>query len=116
MVRRLDERQGQALVYFDWQIREKLAAKGILTDDLERMNHKARYISFGGKQMRMPLLFSDYGYGIAVACERTVMCCNIPMYGPYLYMDGTNRIDYYFLQGENYRAILELYQRLTQMR
>ena len=80
--------------YFDWQKNEKLAAKGILAEDLERMNHKARYISFGGKRLRMPLLVSEYGYGIGIASEGTVLCCNIPMYGTYLYTEGKRQIDY----------------------
>ncbi|MDO4336893.1 MAG: AAA family ATPase [Eubacteriales bacterium] len=102
----------QTWVYFDWQRNEKLSAKGILAEDLERMNQKARYISFGGKQLRMPLLVSGYGYGIGVAAERTVMCCDISMYGPYLYTDGSEQIDYYFLFGEKYGDILELYKKL----
>lgn len=102
----------QSWVYFDWPKNEKLSAKGILADDLERMNQKARYISFGGKKMRMPLLVSEYGYGLGVAAEKTVMCCDIPMYGPYLYTDGMGQIDYYFLYGGDYRGTLELYKKL----
>lgn len=102
--------------YFDWQKNEKLSAKGILSEDLERMNHKARYISFGGKRLRMPLLVSEYGYGIGIASEGTVLCCNIPMYGTYLYTKGKRQIDYYFLCGKNYSEILELYQELQRIR
>lgn len=102
----------QSWIYFDWSKNEKLSARGILAEDLERMNHKARYISFGGRPLRMPLLVSEYGYGIGVAAQRTVMCCDIPMYGPYLYIDGSKQIDYYFLYGGNYETTLELYKRL----
>lgn len=102
--------------YFDWQKSEKLSAKGILAEDLESMDHKARYISFGGIRLRMPLLISQYGYGIAIAAEETVMCCNIPMYGTYLYTEGPGQIDYYFIRGENYREILRLYQLIQEMR
>lgn len=102
--------------YFDWQKSEKLSAKGILAEDLESMDHKARYISFGGIRLRMPLLISQCGYGIAVAAEETVMCCNIPMYGTYLYTEGPGQIDYYFIRGENYREILRLYQLIQEMR
>ena len=98
--------------YFDWQKEEKLSAKGILAEDLERMEHKARYISFGGKRLRMPLLVSKYGYGLGIAAEETVLCCNIPMYGTYLYTEGPGQIDYYFIYGEDYSRILELYQKI----
>ena len=82
--------------YFDWSKNENLSAKGILAEDLERLNSKARYISFGGKRIRMPLLVSGYGYGLGIAAEETAMCCNIPMYGTYLYTEGSGQIDYYF--------------------
>ncbi len=102
----------QSWVYFDWPKKEKLSAKGMLSDDLERMNQKARYISFGGRQLRMPLLVSEYGYGIGVSAEKTVMCCDIPMYGPYVYTEGAKQIDYYFLFGGDYEGILKLYKKL----
>ena len=85
-------------------------------NDRLSMDHKARYISFGGIRLRMPLLISQCGYGIAVAAEETVMCCNIPMYGTYLYTEGPGQIDYYFIRGENYREILRLYQLIQEMR
>ena len=100
-------------IYFNWAKSEKLYAKGMLADDLERMNQKARFISFGGKKLRMPLLISEYGYGIAVAGRKTVMCCTIPMYGPYLYMDGEKQADYYFLYGEDREHTMELYKEVS---
>lgn len=102
----------ESWVYFAWQKNEKLFAKGLLADELESMNRKARYISFGGKKMRMPLLISANGYGIGVAAGMTAMCCTIPMYGSYLYTKGSGQIDYYFLYGKNREAVLELYRRL----
>lgn len=56
--------------YFDWAKSEKLSARGNLSGDLERMNQKARYISFGGRNLRMPLLVSDCGYGLGIAAEK----------------------------------------------
>lgn len=101
--------------YFDWSKNENLSAKGILAEDLERLNSKARYISFGGKRLRMPMLVSGYGYGLGIAAEETAMCCNIPMYGTYLYTEGSGQIDYYFLFGGDYRGILDLYRKLQEM-
>ena len=99
-------------VYFDWLKNEKLFAKGLLADELESVNRKARYISFGGKKMRMPLLVSENGYGIGAASGTTAMCCTIPMYGSYLYTKGSGQLDYYFLYGENKEAVVQLYLRL----
>ena len=98
--------------YFDWLKEEKLSVKGILPEDRERINSKARYISFGGKIMRMPLVLSEYGYGLGIAADETVMCCDVPVYGTYLYTEGSSCIDYYFIYGGNYEGILELYKKL----
>ena len=99
--------------YFDWAKNEKLSAKGNLADDLERMNQKARYISFGGRNLKMPLLLSDNGYGIGVAAERNVICCTVPTYGKYVYTDGADQIDYYFMYGGDYKNTLELYKKVN---
>lgn len=98
--------------YFDWTRGEKLSVKGILSEERERITGKARYISFGGKAMRMPLVVSEYGYGLGIASEETVMCCAVPVYGTYLYTEGSCQIDYYFLYGKNYDGILRLYKEL----
>ena len=64
--------------------------------------------------MRMPLIVSGYGYGLGIAADETVMCCNVPVYGTYLYTEGTGQIDYYFICGGNYEEILRLYKELQQ--
>ena len=81
-------------------------AKGVLDSKLEPMNQKARYISFGQKALRMPLVVSEYGYGIGLASEGTALACTIPMYGSYLYMEG-KQLDYYFVYEGNYERVLE---------
>ncbi len=108
------EEPPESWVYFDWQKKESLFAKGLLSDELESVSRKARYISFGGKKMRMPLLVSGNGYGIAAASGVTAMCCTIPMYGSYLYTGGSAQADYYFLYGGNKEAVLELFLRIQQ--
>lgn len=107
--------KSQTWVYFDWAKKEKIYAKGVLVEDLELLNQKARYISFGGKKLRMPLVVSEYGYGIGVAAEKTVMCCAIPMYGPYVYTEGKDCIDYYFIYGGAYVRTMELYQKCSEI-
>ncbi|UWO25829.1 ATP-binding domain-containing protein [Marvinbryantia formatexigens] len=102
----------QSWIYFDWQKNEKLVAKGVLAEQTERLSQKARYISFGGRSLRMPLLYSSKGYGIGVAAKGAVLCCAIPMYGPYLYTEGEKQIDYYFLYGGNYETVLGQYRLL----
>lgn len=105
--------QIQTWNYFSWPKNEKIWAKGILRDSLERVNGKARYISFGKKQLRMPLILSDKGYGLGIAAEGCVMYCGISMYGQYIYTEGMKQMDYYFLYEGSESAILDAYKELT---
>ncbi len=111
--RQIDSMSHETWDYFDWPRKERLSAKGVLADELLRLDQKAAYISFGGRKCRMPLLISEYGYGIAPAAKQTVLCCDIPSYGPYLYADGTEQIDYYFLAGGNQAGVEALYRKLN---
>ena len=45
---------GMTWTFFDWSGSEKLKAKGILSTEWLDLTAKARYVSFGGKQARMP--------------------------------------------------------------
>lgn len=103
---------GEGYSFFDFDKKEKLKAKGILATDLMDVGLKARYISFGGKPMRMPLLLSDKGYGIGTAAEKTVLFCGISMYGQYIYSDVCDQIDYYFLYGESVGKTIELHKKI----
>ena len=95
--------------FFAFGKNEKLKAKGILATELMDLDKKARYISFGGRQLRMPLVLSKEGYAIAVDCDKTVLFCGIPVYGPYIYTEGQADISYYFLNGGSTQKNLELY-------
>lgn len=100
---------GECYTFFDWDKSEKLKSKGILATDLTDLTNKARYISFGGRQQRLPLVVSNKGYGIATASSRTALFCNIKMYGQYIYADGDTQSDYYFICGGSVGYTLELY-------
>ena len=95
--------------FFAFGKNEKLKAKGILATNLMDLDKKARYISFGGRQLRMPLVLSKEGYAIAVDCDKTVLFCGIPVYGSYIYTEGQTDISYYFLNGGSTQKNLELY-------
>ncbi len=102
----------EAWSFFEFDKKEKLKSKGILKDDLADVSLKARYISFGSMQMRMPLLLSSQGYGIGVASEKTVLFCGIPSYGQYIYTDGGAQIDYFFIYGKTAERNIEIYSSL----
>ena len=97
--------------YFQWPKEEKIFAKGILAGNQEPLSHKARYISFGGKKMRMPLIYSYQGYGISIGAGHTVLGCDIPMYGTYVYTEGEAQADYYFIYGD-YETVVRQHKKL----
>lgn len=57
----------------------------------------ARYISTVGE---LPFLFSDQGYGILIASDSPVICCDLPSYGTYLHTEKEAQMDYYFIVGK----------------
>ena len=99
-------------LYFDWNRKERIKAKGVLKDSFTDLMGKARYISFSNENPRMPLVLSNKGYGIAIAATDTVLCCNIPAYGSYIYTENMDYTDYYFVKGNN-EAVIEEYSRIS---
>lgn len=74
-----------------------------------KLRGSARYISTGDG---LPFLLSDKGYGILPAASGSVISCDIPAYGTYLYMDGQEQQDYYFIAGKQQQNILNAYRLL----
>lgn len=74
--------------------------------DALKLRGGARYISTGKS---LPFLLSDMGYGILPAAD-TVISCDIPAYGSYLYMEPA-RQDYYFIAGKQ-QNLLNAYRLL----
>lgn len=99
-------------IFFDWDKKERIKAKGMLDTDFLDVTLNARYISFGGKKHRMPLVLSNRGYGIAAAAKNTVLLCDIKTYGQYLYAEGERQLDYYFICGEKPENIITRYKGL----
>ena len=109
--RQLEDNQNWT--YFQWAKNEKFKSKGILRTDVKDVTAKARYVSQGGKSVRMPLIISGKGYGIAVAGENTVLFCNVASYGNYIYCDKSTQSDYYFILGRGMEKTIDLYNNLT---
>jgi len=86
----------QAWIYFDWGKQEKLIAKGESEGRLLEIGASARYISYGAGCDKVPALASSNGYELMFAPGSKILCCNIPMYGPYISMEGSEVADYYF--------------------
>ncbi|HKM34177.1 MAG TPA: 3'-5' exonuclease [Lachnospiraceae bacterium] len=82
--------------YFAWSKNEILKARGASDEDWLDLFASAKYISMGTKSQRPACIMSNYGYQVLVPAGKKVMCCTIPMCGPYLYTEGEKQIDYFF--------------------
>lgn len=107
--RQMDVVKKQNWMYFDWSRSERLSAKGVLRDDRLPLKNTTKYICYGEKSKRFPLVHSNLGYGIAVAADSDVLCCNIPMYGPYISTEHMELIDYYFIIGATEADVINRY-------
>ena len=93
-------------LYLNWQKKENLYAPGINGKAGINLRGSARYISYGGESKKLPVIFSEQGYGIVLAAD-TAVSCDIPAYGSYLYMENKGQLDYYFIAGEERKEIEE---------
>lgn len=100
-------------LYLDWQKKENLYGMGAGDTAGLSLRGSARYISHAGTGGtdggELPFVLSDQGYGIVVAADSPVMCCDIPAYGSYLYAQNEEQMDFYFITGKRQNTILNAY-------
>ncbi len=100
-------------LYLDWQKKEDLYGMGAGETAGLHLRGSARYISHAGTcgtdSGELPFILSDQGYGIVVAADSPVMCCDIPAYGSYLHAENEEQIDFYFITGKRQNTILNAY-------
>lgn len=98
-------------LYLDWQKKENLYGMGAGDAAGLNLRGSARYISHAGAadSGELPFILSDHGYGIVVASGGSVMCCDIPAYGSYLYAENEEQMDFYFITGKRQNTILNAY-------
>lgn len=100
-------------LYLDWQKKENLYGMGAGDTAGLHLRGSARYISHAGTRGtdngELPFILSDQGYGIVVAADSPVMCCDIPVYGSYLHAENEEQMDFYFITGKRQNTILNAY-------
>lgn len=77
--------------FFDWK-KEKISIPNRGNSLGFSMKGSARYIH-GKEGELLPMMVSDRGYRVEVLAEGPVICCDIPSYGSYFQVTGTE-IDY----------------------
>ena len=80
---------------FAWEKKENLFARTPDARTPLSIGQSARVISFGTDSDEMPGIFSDKGYEMTFPAGRKTMCCNVSIYGNYIWQEG-NISEYYF--------------------
>ncbi len=113
-------------LYPEWQKQETVYAMGAGETKGMNIRKTARYISHRGQtaadlpcgtasdqdardsasSASLPFLLSENGYGIVLAADSPVICCDLPTYGTYLYAENELQMDYYFIAGKRPNTIL----------
>ena len=88
--------KNQCWTYFDWKPKEILRARGLNESQWLELNATAKYISHEKQDAKAACIMSNNGYQILVPAGELAMSCTIPVYGPYLYTEGSRQIDYFF--------------------
>lgn len=104
--------QPRARLYLDWSKNENLYALGAGTKANLSLKGVARYISHKKSADKLPMVFSDKGYGLVMATDGPVFCCHIPTYGPHLCAENTELLDYYFIMGNDIQELVSTYDYL----
>lgn len=104
--------------YFSWTKNEELYALSKGTKAELFLTGNARYISYGeelasGKENgKLPAVISKKGYGLVIAGDGPVCCCDIPGYGGHILAEETDVMDYYFVVGESIPEVIAVCNRL----
>ena len=100
----------RAWLYLNWLKKEQLRCPAPNDGEMLDLRETARYIS--SPKGQLPFVFSDKGCGIVLASDSLAACCNLRPYGPYLYTEGINQLDYYFIFGKWQSTLLDAYSYL----
>lgn len=95
--------------FLSWSKKERLYGFNAEEKRELNLNGTARYISSGDRKDSLPLVLSDKGYGILMATDGPAIFCGIPAYGPYLYTENVEQLDFYFIAGRQQKTILNAY-------
>ncbi len=98
-------------LYPEWTRNETIYAMGAGETKGMNIRKTARYISHKGvaASAALPFLLSEKGYGIVLAADSPVICCDLSTYGTYLCAESEVQMDYYFIAGKRPNTILNAY-------
>ena len=101
--------QFKTWLYMDWQKKENIYAMGAAETAGVNLRKSTRYISHEKDIGELPFIISDQGWGIIMAADSPVICCDIPAYGTYLHAESEEQMDFYFITGKRQNTIMNAY-------
>lgn len=102
--------RAKAWQFFDWK-KQNLYSPGIGNQEGLKLSGKAYYISDDRERAELPFLLSDKGYGILIASNAPIICCDISAYGSYFAVEE-QQIDYYFVTGKGQQKLMQNCEKL----
>ena len=102
--------RAKAWQFFDWK-KQNLYCPGMGNQEGLKLSGKAYYISDDRERAELPFLLSDKGYGILIASNAPVICCDISAYGSYFAVEE-QQIDYYFVTGKGQQKLIQNCEKL----
>jgi len=102
--------RAKAWQFFDWK-KQNLYSPGIGKQEGLKLSGKAYHISDDRERAELPFLLSDKGYGILIASNAPVICCDISAYGSYFAVEE-QQIDYYFVTGKGQQKLIQNCEKL----
>lgn len=104
--------QPRARLFLDWPKQEPLFALGSGIRATLPLKGVSRYISHSRKVDKLPMVLSERGYGIVIASDGPVFCCNLPTHGTHICAENTDVLDYYLIAGSDFEDLIREYGKL----
>ncbi|MBI9102467.1 MAG: DUF4968 domain-containing protein [Spirochaetales bacterium] len=99
-------------IEFEWEDGEALFGMGQQEEGVLNLRGSRRYVHQANMKIAMPFIVSTRGYGILLDTYSPIIF-NDNEYGSYIYNESAEELDFYFIQGDSFDAIIGGYRFIT---
>ena len=107
-----DHKAYRTKLSFNWDEDEQIHGLGQGEEGIWQYRHHVQYLYQHNMRIPMPWILSDRRYAILADCG-SLMTFNDDERGSYLYLDAVQQLDYYFLTGPDFDALVKGLRMLT---
>ena len=108
----LDKELYHTKLFLDWQEDEALFGMGQAEEGIMNLRNTTKYLHQGNMKIAIPFLLSTKGYGILSGSDSPAIFHD-DSFGSFLYTEAVREMDFYFIEGENFDALIKSYRYLT---